>query len=101
MQDVSAQQQWVYRSDRTGHLLRLEPLPGASEFGSGNLSAETTRLLLEAVSQQVNQPLSKLQILEVQPAVWNGCLGIFEPDQVCTQQAISGFRTIIGNGKTT
>ncbi len=101
VQAMSAQQQWVYRSDRTGQLLRLEPLAGTPEFGSGNLSAETSQRLLKAVSEQVNQPLTKLQILEVQPATWNGCLGIFEPDQACTQQAISGFRTIIGDGQTT
>lgn len=101
VQVASAQQQWVYRSNQLGHLLRLEPLAGTSEFGSGNFSAETSRLLLEAVAQQVSQPLSKLQVLEVQPAVWNGCLGIFEPDQACTEQTISGFRTIIGDGQTT
>ncbi|MGB3299706.1 MAG: hypothetical protein WBA76_15680, partial [Phormidesmis sp.] len=52
------------------------------------------------VAKQVKQPVAKLQILEVQPAVWNGCLGIFEPDQVCIEQAISGFRTSLTDGQT-
>ncbi len=99
VQVASAQQQWVYRSDRFGQRLRLEPLAGAPEFGSGEFLAETGRLLLETVSEQVDQPLAKLQILEVQPAVWNGCLGIFAPDQACTLQAIAGFRAIVSDGQ--
>lgn len=100
VQVASAQQQWVYRSDRTGRRLAIEPLAGTPDFGSGEFSAETGRLLLETVSQQVDQPLENLQILEVQPATWNGCLGIFEPDQACTMIALSGFRTIVSDGQT-
>ena len=101
IQVKSAQQQWVYRSDRAGHLLRLEPLAGTPDFGSGDFSTQTSQRLLKAVSKQVNQPLTKLQILEVQPATWNGCLGIFEPDRACTEQAIAGFRTIVSDGQAT
>lgn len=100
VQVASAQQQWVYRSDRTGRRLGIEPLAGTPDFGSGEFSAEASRLLLETVSQQVDQPLANLQVLEVQPATWNGCLGVFEPDQACTMIAISGFRTIISDGQT-
>ncbi len=99
VQAASAQQQWVYRSDRFGQRLRMEPLAGAPEFGRGEFSAETGRLLLETVSAQVDQPLAKLQILEVQPAVWSGCLGIFAPGQACTLQAIAGFRAIVSDGQ--
>lgn len=101
MQVKSAQQQWVYRSDRSGRLLRLEPLAGTPDFGSGDFSVQTSQQLLKAVSDQVKQPLTKLQILEIQPATWNGCLGIFEPDQACTEQAIAGFRTIVSDGQAT
>jgi hypothetical protein len=100
VQVASAQQQWVYRSDRTARQLGIEPLAGTPEFGNGDFSVETSQQLLKTVSSDVKQPLSKLQVLEVQPAVWNGCLGIFEPDQACTMQAIAGFRTIITDGQT-
>lgn len=99
VQVASAQQQWVYRSDRLGQRLRIEPLAGAPEFGSGEFLTETGRLLLETVSERVDQPLAKLKILEVQPAVWSGCLGIFEPDQACTLQAIAGFRAVVSDGQ--
>lgn len=100
IQVASAQQQWVYRTNRTASQLGIEPLAGTPDFGRGNFSAETSQRLLSAVAQQVKQPVAKLQVLEVQPAVWNGCLGIFEPDRACTMQAISGFRTSISDGQT-
>ncbi len=100
VQVTSAQQQWVYRTNRTASQLGIEPLTGTPDFGHGEFSVETSRLLLSAVAKQVNQPLAKLQILEVQPEVWNGCLGIFEPDRACTEQAIAGFRTSVTDGQT-
>ena len=78
----------------------METLAGSPDFGRGDFSIETSQKLLATVAQQVGQPLAKLQVLEVQPAVWNGCLGIFEPAQLCTEQTISGFRTVISDGQT-
>ncbi|WP_121968453.1 hypothetical protein [Leptolyngbya sp. BC1307] len=101
VQVVSAQQMWTYRTDRAGQRLRLEPLSGTPEFGRGDFSAEVSQQLLETVSQQVQQPIDSLEILEVQPAIWDGCLGISEPDTFCTAIAIAGFRTIISDGQTT
>ena len=100
VQVASSQQMWIYRSDRTGRRLALEPLPGNADFAKGDFSAEVSQQLLKTAAQQVQQPANQLQVLEVQPAVWNGCLGIFEPDQACTAIAIAGFRTVISNGQT-
>lgn len=100
VQVASGQQMWTYRTDRTGRRLRLEPLPGTAKFGQGDFSAEVSQRLLETVAQQVQQPIASLKVLEVQPATWNGCLGIFEPDTFCTEIAIAGFRTIISNSQT-
>lgn len=101
VQVASAQQMWTYRTDWAGRRLRLEPLPGTSDFGRGDFSAEVSQRLLETVAQQVQQPITSLNILEVQPAIWDGCLGIFEPNTFCTKIAIVGFRTIISNGQAT
>ena len=99
IQLVSPQQQWTYRTDRTGQTIRLVPLEGTSDFARGDFSIETSRLLLETVSKQTGRPLSSLQVLEVQPAVWNGCLGIYEPDTACTEIAQPGFRVLIKDGQ--
>ena len=100
IQVSSAQQQWMYRTNRTGSQMGIEPLTGTPDFGHGEFSVETSRLLLSAVAKQVNQPLAKLRVVEVQPEVWDGCLGIFAPGRACTQQAISGFRTSVTDGQT-
>ncbi len=100
VQIASSQQMWTYRSDRIGRKLRLEPLAGTPDFGPADFSIEASQNLLTAVAQQVQQPIANLKVLEVQPATWNGCLGIFEPDQACTMIAIAGFRVIVSNGQT-
>lgn len=108
VQVASPQQMWIYRSDsptgrlrqRTGRRLALEPLPGTADFATGDFSAEVSQQLLKTAAPQVQRSASKLQVLEVQPVVWDGCLGIFVPDQACTQIAIAGFRIVISDGQT-
>ena len=98
---AAPQQMWVYRSDRTGQKLAIEPLPGTPDFGNGEISVEASRRLLQTVSEQVNVPRDRLQIREVQPATWDGCLGVYVPDQGCTMIALPGFRVLISDENTT
>ncbi|WP_155523814.1 hypothetical protein [Nodosilinea nodulosa] len=100
VQVASAQQMWTYRSDRFARHLKLEPLAAAPDFGTGDFSIETSQRLLQTVAQQVNRPVDSLEVLAVQPATWNGCLGIYEPDRACTAIAIAGFRALITDGQT-
>ncbi|MDJ0707281.1 MAG: hypothetical protein QNJ46_28740 [Leptolyngbyaceae cyanobacterium MO_188.B28] len=95
----STQQTWTYRSDRTAHRLRLEPLPGATAFSQGDFSAQIAQTLLETVSQQVQQPIDNLQVLQIQSAIWDGCLGVYTPNQICPETEIAGFRVLIGDGQ--
>jgi hypothetical protein len=99
VQISSSQQLWTYRSDRSGQRLRLEPLPGSENFGSREFTLATSRTLLRAVAREVKQPVRNLRIIDVQPATWDGCLGIYERDRACIQLAIAGFRAIVGDGK--
>ena len=101
MQIASAQQMWTYRSDRFGRRFKLEPLAAAPDFGTGDFSLETSRRLLQTVAEQVNKPVDSLQVLEVQSAIWDGCLGVYMPDMACTAIAWAGFRTLITDGQTT
>ena len=94
----SSQQRWVYRSDRIARRLYLEPLPNSTDFNQRDFSADIGQKLLETVSQQVQQPIENLQILEVQAATWDGCLGVAEFGRVCTQAAVPGFRVLINDG---
>ncbi|NEQ31397.1 MAG: hypothetical protein F6K04_10380 [Leptolyngbya sp. SIO4C5] len=100
VQVASAQQMWTYRSDRFGTRLKLEPLAAAPDFGTGDFSIETSQRLLQAVAEQVNQPVDRLSVLEVQSATWDGCLGVYQPDLACTAIALAGFRTLVSDGQT-
>ncbi|WP_346290873.1 hypothetical protein [Sphaerothrix gracilis] len=100
VQVASAQQMWTYRSDRFGTRLKLEPLAAAPDFGTGDFSIETSQRLLQAVAEQVNQPIDRLSVLEVQSATWDGCLGVYQPDLACTAIALAGFRTLVSDGQT-
>ena len=100
VQIASAQQMWTYRSDRFGHRFKLEPLAAAPDFGTGDFSIETSRRLLQTVADQVDKPVDSLQVLEVQAATWNGCLGIYISDMACIAIALAGFRTVITDGQT-
>ncbi|MBE9061918.1 hypothetical protein [cf. Phormidesmis sp. LEGE 11477] len=87
----SEQRRWVYRSDRTANRLRLESLP--------NFSNQLSQQLLETAAKDTQQPATSLQILDIQPVVWDsGCLGISTPDVACTQAQVPGFRAIVANG---
>lgn len=94
----SSQQTWTYRSDRTATRLRLEPLPYSTDLNQADFSTSLSQTLLETVSQQVQQPVENLQILQVQSAIWDSCLGIASPDTVCTPSAIPGFKVIVNDG---
>lgn len=92
----SEQQRWVYRSDRAAERLRLIT-PGATEFNHREFSSAIAQKILETASQQVQEPVDNLQVLSVQSAIWDGCLGIAAPDQSCTKNLVPGFRVIVGS----
>jgi hypothetical protein len=94
----SAEQTWTYRSDRTARRLRLAPLPGATDLYSPEFSTPTAQKLLEAASQQLHQPLSNLQVAQVQATTWNSCFDATESNAPCTETLIPGFKVIVASG---
>ncbi|NJN30198.1 MAG: hypothetical protein HC824_06970 [Synechococcales cyanobacterium RM1_1_8] len=97
----SPQQDWTYRTNLTGQQFQLEPLLGRDPSARGELTLSGSQRLLKVAAQQLQRPVSQLQILELQPALWNGCLGIFVPGQACTEIALFGFRALLTDGNTT
>jgi formaldehyde-activating enzyme involved in methanogenesis len=82
-------QTWFYRTDRMGKTLRLEnpqrsvlPQPVASK-------------LIQQVAKETNTPSGKLRIAEVKAKTYDGCLGIYRPNQACTKIAIQGWQAIL------
>ncbi|MGG6293396.1 hypothetical protein ACQ4M4_03145 [Leptolyngbya sp. AN02str] len=88
------QQNWVYRSDRTGRNIRPE-LIGSEPEVPMSLPTNVQTRVLQTIASQVGVPAGRLRITETQRATWDGCMGIYEPDQACTMIAIFGYRIIV------
>jgi hypothetical protein len=78
-------------------LSQLTPAPFPPE--NEPLPTEVGDLLLRAIAKQTQVPLAKLRIVESESATWNGCMGIYEPNQACTMIAIPGYRVIVAGDK--
>jgi hypothetical protein len=82
-------QTWFYRTDRTGKIIRLEnadrsvlPQPVASK-------------LIQQVARATQTSPGKLRITAVRAKTYDGCLGIYRPNQACTEIAIQGWAAIV------
>lgn len=83
-------QNWTYRTDLTGNILRLENADRAV------LSQAVARRLIQQVSRDTNIFRANLKIMEVKAQNFDGCLGIYEsPNQPCTKILIRGWRAIV------
>lgn len=65
------------------------------------LPEEVGRKLIEQVSKDTRITKSQLKITEIKPADFDGCLGIFRPNQLCTKILIQGWQAIITGPNST
>jgi hypothetical protein len=82
-------QTWFYRSDKTGSVLRLEDADRAM------LPQKVAAKLIQRVARDTRVPAAKLKIAAVKPANFDGCLGIYRPNQACTKILIRGWQAIV------
>ena len=96
----SAQQTWVYRSDRIARRLRLEPLAQATESATAHFSTQTSQKLLATVSEQLQQPIDELSILAVRAIERDICLKSDVPTvgENCQTEVAPGFQVIVAEG---
>ena len=85
---IHENQSWFYRTDATGEAIRQSDL-------EHNLPPSVSALVLQMASSDAGVSVSQLQVTEAEPKVWNGCFGIAEPDAVCTEIAILGWRAVV------
>jgi hypothetical protein len=80
-------QTWFYRTDNTGNTLRLE----VNNF----LPTKVAQALIQRVAKDTRIAPAKLKIAAVKPANFDGCLGIYRPNQACTKILIRGWQAIV------
>lgn len=70
---------------------RTDPLP-----------PKVANAVLQNLSRRVGIPALKLRITEFSRETWpNGCLGLPQPDEFCTQALVEGWRVTLSNGRQT
>jgi hypothetical protein len=82
-------QTWMYRSDKTGNILRRE------NADRPVLPPPVANKLIRRVARDTNIFANKLRISEVKTANFDGCLGVYRPQQVCTKILIQGYSVLV------
>ncbi len=54
--------------------------------------------ILQTVAIEVDRPATALRIATAETATFDGCMGIYVPDQMCTAIALFGLRVVVTDG---
>ncbi|WP_156114062.1 hypothetical protein [Myxosarcina sp. GI1] len=67
---------------------------------SKNLPMPVQTAVLEAAASRTSRTVAEFQILEARRRNWSdGCLGISQPDELCTQVITPGWQVIVTDGR--
>jgi hypothetical protein len=90
-------QNWVYHTNRTGRILRLNSRPNPSNNNAKKLPAQVREAVLKAASRHLKVSVRQLTIIQAQKRDWrDGCLEIADNDSICTQAIVPGWRVVVG-----
>lgn len=75
-------------------------------FANQSLASATNRMsaivvnrLRHDLSKRTHIPTAKLKLIEAVPKTWNdSCFGLAQPDELCTQALVEGWRVMFSNG---
>jgi hypothetical protein len=88
----NGKQNWVYHTNSNGRSLRLAP----ANTSSDKLPASVKNVVLQAASRRLQEPISKLTIIQAQQQTWrDGCLELGNLNELCAQALISGWRVVV------
>lgn len=77
-----------------------EPRPGNWEEVTVDdlLTPEVSNRILQTVAAEVDRPVADLRIAAAETATWDGCMGLYEPDQLCTAIALARLHLVVTDG---
>ena len=94
----NGQQNWVYRTDRNGRVLRLEAQNTANT--PNNLPDNVANAVLRDASQRLNLSSSQLKIVKTERRNWSdGCLGLGRPQDQCAAVVTPGWLVTVEGGQ--
>ncbi len=62
------------------------------------LTPTVRQRILQGVAIDLDRPVEELRIATAETATFDGCMGIYVPDQMCTMIAIFGLRVVVTDG---
>lgn len=58
--------------------------------------------ILDTIAADLSVPADNLQVIRSEPQTWpDGCLGLGEADEICTQALVQGWLVTVTDGETT
>lgn len=74
----------------------------SNNLRTNRLPAQVATAVRQDAAKRTGIAPGKFKITEYSRETWpNGCLGIAEPDQICTQALVPGWRVVISDGSRT
>jgi hypothetical protein len=70
------------------------------EVTTNNLPRRVEAAVLRDASKRWQISIQDLKIVESTPQTWNnGCLGVSQPGEICTQALVPGWKVVVSDGK--
>ncbi|ARV57234.1 hypothetical protein BZZ01_00060 [Nostocales cyanobacterium HT-58-2] len=90
-------QTWIYHTNNNGRSIRLANPYILTNNLPPNFPKYIEDAVVQAASQRLNLPVSRLNIIQAQQRTWgNGCLNLPKPDEGCTEALVKGWRVVVG-----
>ncbi|HYW20723.1 MAG TPA: hypothetical protein VE956_15750 [Nodularia sp. (in: cyanobacteria)] len=95
-------QKWIYHTNRNGRSLRLASTNTPTNNQPKNLPEAVKNAVLQAASQRLQLPTSRLKIMDAQAQTWSdGCFNLGGANELCLQALVEGWRVTVGAGEQT
>ncbi|KJH70732.1 hypothetical protein [Aliterella atlantica] len=89
---------WVYRTDSTGRVLRLQGENSASN--TNKLPNSIARAVLRNAARQLNVSTSQVEVVRAQRRNWSdSCLGLGRLDYQCAAEIVPGWLVTVESGR--
>ncbi|BAZ49131.1 hypothetical protein NIES4103_17420 [Nostoc sp. NIES-4103] len=67
---------------------------------SNRLPASVAKAVLQDLARTEQVPITELKIVDYSQKTWrNGCLGLPQPNEFCTQALVPGWQVVVSNGR--
>ncbi|OUL36025.1 hypothetical protein BV372_08995 [Nostoc sp. T09] len=89
-------QNWVYHTNNNGRSFRLASANTSTNNTTTQLPQSVKNQVLQAASTRLQQPISRLNIIQAQQQTWSdGCLGLGNANESCIRAVVPGWRVVV------